>query len=195
MRIEKIAPESITKAVAILKHGGVVVYPTETAYALGCDATNGKAIAKIFKIKNRPKEKGLPVICATKRMASDFFKFGKIERKLAKKYWPGPLTMVLKKSSKFKVQSLKFIAVRVSPNKVACAISRGLKRPIVSTSANISGAAAIYNSADIIKNFSEKKYQPDLILDAGKIPVRRPSTIIKIENNKVIILRQGEVRI
>lgn len=200
MKVIKITKQSIAKAVEILKRGGTVVYPTETAYALGCDAANARAAAKIFKIKNRPKEKGLPMICATKKMASDFFKFGKIERKLAKKYWPGPLTMILPSAI-----SHQLSAVRVSSNKVARAISRGLGRPIISTSANISGKGAVYDSKKIIAEFAKEKYQPastcakrgepDLALDAGKLPPREPSTIVKIENTKIIILRQGKIRI
>lgn len=184
MNIEKINKKSIEVAIKILRAGGTIVYPTETAYALGCDATNKKAMAKIFKIKNRSKDKKLPVICATKRMAADLFKFGKMERKLAKKYWPGPLTIVLPAA-----------AVRVSLNKIARAISRGLRRPIISTSANLSGQKTLYDIKEIIREFKNKKYQPDLVLDGGKLPHRLPSTIIKIENEKIITLRQGEVKI
>ncbi len=198
MQVKKITPESIKKAVEILKAGGVVAYPTETAYALGCDATNERGKKRIFKIKNRPKEKNLPVICATKKMAFDFFKFGKTERKFAKKYWPGALTMILSPSLILplnKGEEGGGAAVRVSSNKIARALSRGIGRPIISTSANVSGKKTLYDVKEIINEFANKKNQPDLILDAGKLPMRKPSTIIKIVNEKIIILRQGEVKI
>ncbi len=212
MKVVEITKQSIKEAVEILRRGGTVIYPTETAYALGCDATNASAAAKIFKIKNRPKDKNLPVICATKKMAQNFFKLGKIEKELAKKYWPGSLTMVLfsrhceesatrqsrccndgiATPSEGLAMTADSVAVRVSPNKITRALSQGLSRPIISTSANISGKKTLYGIKEIIREFANKKNQPDLILDAGKLPVCKPSTIIKIENNKIIILRQGE---
>ncbi|MFH1194040.1 MAG: L-threonylcarbamoyladenylate synthase [bacterium] len=204
MKIINIAKQSVTEAIAILKQGGVVVYPTETAYALGCDAANSRAKAKIFKIKNRPADKNLPIICATKKMAFDFFKFGKIERKLAKTYWPGPLSIIIKtKKQENKKTRKQEIPVRVSSNKIARTISRGLGKPIISTSANISGKKTLYDAKKIAEIFSRQKNQPDLILDAGKLPEKKPSTIIKIvprsgipsrgKNGKIIILRKGEV--
>ena len=87
------------------------------------------------------------------------------------------------------------VAVRVSSNNVARALSRGLGKPIISTSANISGEAPAYNIKEVIKSFARKKYRPDLILDAGKLPKRSPSTIVKINDKKIIILREGEIKI
>ncbi len=242
MQIKKITKQSIAEAVEILKAGGIVVYPTETAYALGCDATDKIAKKRIFKIKNRPVDKNLPMICATKKMAFDFFKFGKIEKNLAQKYWPGPLSIVLspchceesatRQSHQYGIatpseglaMTADGVPVRISSNKIACALSRGLHHPIISTSANVSGKKTLYEVKEIIREFKNKKYQPastraclalesrrvkrgepastrvkrgepDLILDAGKLPKRPPSTIIKIENEKVIVVRQGEIKI
>ncbi|PIR66760.1 MAG: threonylcarbamoyl-AMP synthase [Parcubacteria group bacterium CG10_big_fil_rev_8_21_14_0_10_36_14] len=183
MQIEKINKQSIKKAIEILKSGGAVVYPTETSYGLGCDWQNKKAIQKIVKIKQRPKDKKFAVICAYKAMAARFFKFGKLARQLAIEYWPGPLAIVLDGT-----------AVRVSSNDIARALSRGLKKPIVSTSANISGQGDPYDLKTIIKSFEKQRYQPDLVLDAGRLPLRKSSTIIKIEGGRIITLRQGKIK-
>ena len=188
MKIEKVTLKSIKKAIEILQSGGTVVYPTETAYGLGCDSTNQRASQKIFKIKKRSKEKQMPVICAHKTMVAQFFKVNKIVQELALKYWPGPFTVVLNTKT-------DEVAVRVSSNNVARALSRGLGKPIISTSANISGEAPAYNIKEVIKSFARKKYRPDLILDAGKLPKRSPSTIVKINDKKIIILREGEIKI
>lgn len=210
MEILKITKQSIKEAVRILREGGVVVYPTETAYAIGCDWASKPARARIFKIKKRPLEKDLPVICAHKAMAARFFKFNKLERKLAAEYWHGPLTMVLeRKEASMGILSTfltcgatqksgqdahgREVAVRVSSDEVARALSRGLGAPIISTSANISGKSNPYDVKTIIKSFSRSKFKPDLILDAGVLPLRKPSTIIRVEDGKVEVLREGEI--
>ncbi|MBU1179665.1 threonylcarbamoyl-AMP synthase [Patescibacteria group bacterium] len=195
MKILKISKSSIKEAVDILRRGGTVVYPTETSYGLGCDWENKRATAKIVKIKQRPKEKKFAVICANKAMAARFFKFGKLEQQLATEYWPGPLTIILSTHYSLLTTNSISVAVRVSSNDIARALSRGLGKPIVSTSANISGAAAIYDSEKIIKSFARRKYRPDLILDAGRLPERKHSTIVEVtKNGKINILREGEIK-
>ena len=211
MQVEKITPKSIKKAVKILKHGGTVVYPTETAYALGCDATSAVAKQKIFKIKNRPKEKSLPVICSSKTQVQKFFKLPTLAWKIWKKYWPKPVSIILvlsinpvkllRRSTAFgrfnrvKYQVSREAPVRISSNKIARDLARGLGRPIVSTSANISGEPAMYDAKEIASVFSRKKNQPDLILDSGRLEKKPASTIIKIIGEKIEVLRQGEAKI
>ena len=95
--------QSIRKAVEFLKEGKVIVYPTETCYALGCDATSEKACKRIFEIKKRSKEKKLPIIVANLKMAKEYACFDKDALKLAKAFWPGPLTLLLKKKENFLV--------------------------------------------------------------------------------------------
>ncbi|MFA5133895.1 MAG: L-threonylcarbamoyladenylate synthase [Patescibacteria group bacterium] len=190
MTIMKINKSSILEAVAILKRGGIVVYPTETAYALGADATNEKSITRIFKIKNRPKEKNLPVICHTKKQVEKFFELPAFGWKLWLKFYPKPLSIILK----YKNKNLE-APVRISSCKTARDLARKSGRPITATSANISGGETIYDSKDLIVEFSGKKYQPDLILDAGKLAKRPVSTIIKLNGEKIEVLRRGEVKI
>lgn len=197
MRILKTGPGSSKIAVSLLKEGGVIVYPTDTAYALGCDAANKKAVKKIYKIKNRPAGKPLPVIAGSLNLAKKFFRFSKKELQLAKKYWPGPLSLVLRiRDSGFGIGNSKLrIVVRVPDNKIARSLSSKLSRPIISTSANISGMGECYSIKEVLKQFKGKKHQPDLILDAGKLKKRKPSTIIRIVNNKVEVLRKGPIKI
>jgi L-threonylcarbamoyladenylate synthase len=202
MKILKITKQSIKEAVSILNHGGIVAYPTETAYALGCDATSKKAVAKIFKIKNRPKEKNLPAICASRKQVEKFFEMPDAAWELWKKYWPKPVSVILKlrmTNDELRIKRQE-IPVRISSNKTARALARKLGRPIIATSANISGRAPIYDPKDLIKEFEGKKYQPELILDGGKLPPRPPSTIIKFQDVEsptlnIEVIRQGEVKI
>lgn len=194
-----LSKSAIGKAVETLRQGGVVVLPTETCYGLSADITNSKAVSLIFKIKKRPKKKSFSIVCADLQMAKKWFVLGPEELKLAKKYWSGPLAMILKaKLNKICIQSLakdKTAAVRVSSSKVMRAICRKLGRPVVSTSANISGAENPYSVKDVLAQFSGQKYQPDLILDEGRLPKQPPSTIVKVQGKKVKILRQGTVHL
>jgi len=200
MIIEKVNKKSIKEAIDILVHGGIVVFPTETSYGIGCDATNKKVIEKIFKIKQRSKLKNLPVICGTKKMVGDFFQVSKKEQELAKKYWPGPLSIVLSLRGLADLVGIRGnpmdnVPVRVSSNKVAQLLSKGLKKPITATSANISGEEPFYNAQDIFNSFKNKKYKPDLILDAGKIFKKKPSTIVELIDDKIFVIRQGDLNI
>lgn len=196
----------IKKTVDILQRGGVIIYPTDTAYALGCDAMNKRACARIFKIKHRQKEKRLPLIAGSVAMVKNFCKVDSTSEKLIKKYWPGALTLILKvKSCKVRkvIGKGETVAVRVPKSKIARAISQRLGRPIVSTSANLSGHSLCYCVNDILRQFVPSphssptgrgdKLSIDLVLDAGILPRKKSSTIIKIVNGKIEILRRGAV--
>ncbi len=190
MVIVPINKKTIELAIKILKNGGSVIFPTETAYGLAVDATNKKAIQKVFKIKQRPIEKSLSWIVASVAMAKKYVKFSPPALKLAKKYWPGPLTIVLPSR-----RGRGTRALRISSNKIAHALSRYLGRPIVSTSANLSGLPACYSATAAARQFKKQKFQPDIILNAGRLPKRAPSNIIKIEGKKIITLRHGAIRL
>ena len=197
MLVLKITEDSFKEAITLLRNGGVIVYPTDTAYAVGCDALNKKAIKKIYKIKNRPAVKPLPVIVGSLALAKKFFKFSKKELLLAKRYWPGPLSLVLKiKNKRLKmVYKNDNIVVRVPNLNIAKQLSLELGKPIISTSANISGKRECYSIREVLKQFRNRKFQPDLIIDGGKLKKRKPSTIVKVSGKEVQILRQGPIKI
>lgn len=188
--------KSVNEAVIHLQRGDLVIYPTETAYALGADATNAKAIRKIFKIKQRSKNKPLPFIVASLSMAERYVYFSKDLKILAKHHWPGPLTLVAPIKKSQLSGSLNYqgrtAALRVSSNALAKKLSQLLGRPIAATSANISGQGNIYNVSAIRKKFAnatDKIY----FLSGGTLPRRKPSTIVALKNGKLIVLRHGAV--
>ena len=210
MTIQKInsknfKPHELDTAAKILKSGGVIVYPTETCYALGGDFYSEKANKKIYQIKKRRASVLLPVIVANLSMAKKCARFNKKAIDLAQRFWPGPATLILeiKKSSqeKFFAPCHKFlekyhsIAMRISSNKVARGLSLRFGHPIISTSANISSKDECYCVEDILQQLRLSKIKPNLILDAGILPKVKPSTIIKIIDNKVEILRSGPVKL
>ena len=208
MDIVKIDPEVPDKkiiqlAARTLKRGGVVMYPTDTAYGLAADIEGGAGIEKIFKIKGRMKQKTLPLIVGSILMAGKCIKWTAAGKLLAKKYWPGPLTLILE-SRIMNLESRIFhkhiikqdkIAIRVPDNKIAQMISNELGRPITSTSANISGQPECYSVAEFLNQVIGKKFLPDLIFDAGRLKKRNPSTIVDASGEKITLVRKGVIRL
>jgi L-threonylcarbamoyladenylate synthase len=174
--------------VAVLRRGGLVVYPTETAYALGCDATNAKARRRLCKVKNRERAKQLPLIMSSLAAARRVVRFNAEALRLARKYWPGPLTLRLPEKGKIS----HTIALRVSSHPVARALAARLGRPIVSTSANMSGEPVKY---DIVSVFHDLGFKPDFVLDAGTLLPTPPSTIVGFDQGQPRVLRSGPIQL
>lgn len=171
----------IEEAVRVLKRGGVIVYPTETSYGLGADYTNKRAVKKIFKIKKRA-DKKLAVIVSSLFVIKKYALIDEDAEKLSREFMPGPLTLVVRKKEK------GTLAFRISSNEIAFSISKKFKKPIIATSANISGSGDNYEIKKIKEIFEDKV---DLIIDGGNLRKRKPSTIYDVENHK--ILRTGSV--
>ena len=205
MNIVKINPDIpdkkvITGAVKIIKQGGVVMYPTDTAYGLAADIEGGAGIENIFKIKGRIKQKTLPLIAGSRAMADKYVNWTPMGKKMAQKFWPGHLTLVLESQiinleskicRKYVIRQGK-IAIRVPDNKIAQMISKKLGRPITSTSANISNHPECYSVAEFLNQAIGNKWLPDLILDAGQLKKRKPSTIVDATKDQIIVIRKGE---
>lgn len=188
--------KSIQTAANSLKQGKTVVFPTETSYGLGCDATNQKAVDKIFKIKKRPKSKPLLVVVSSVAMAKKYLVWNKTLDKLAKKYWPGPLTVISAARTvlaKGVIGEENTLALRVTSHPIARRLCAKLGRPLVATSANIADRGDVYSSREVAEMFAGKKFAPDVLFNAGKLPKREPSTIVKITGEKIKIIRQGQV--
>ena len=191
---------NLNNIVEALRMGQTLVYSTETCYGLGCDATNGNAVKKIFAIKERLESKSLLVLMANVLMVKKYVDWSPVLEKLATKYWPGPITIVATLKSgvvlpRGVVGADGTIALRISAHPLAQQLTKLLDRPLVSTSANISGGDNLYNIAEVEAVFKNKINQPDIIIDAGELPQQKPSTIVKIESEQIHVLRQGEIEI
>jgi L-threonylcarbamoyladenylate synthase len=192
-----VSKEQLEKAIEILKQGGVVVFPTETAYGLAADATNQNAVDKVCQIKGRVPET-LPTIAATVDMAESMGVIPKKLRELSDQYWPGPLTIVIpaaRGSLAPGIVNNDMIAVRVSSHPVAQALSAGLGAPIVSTSANVSGQPTGYAIEDVQAQFDGREHQPDMYLDMGPLDASvKPSTIVTVDDyGYPEVLRDGSI--
>lgn len=173
-----------------LKKGEIIVFPTDTAYGLAGDFFKKAVLKKIYLIKNRPKNKKISLVAASLNQVKIFFYLSYEAERLARKYWPGPLTIILPLK-----KNRKLTGVRVPRQELARQISRHFKKPLTATSANLSGERECYDIQSVIRQFQNKKYQPDLIIDAGRLKKVKPSTLVMIENNKIRILREGPLKL
>ena len=181
----------INLASTTIKNGGVVVFPTDTVYGLGCDPRNAKAVEAIFRIKKRSGSKQLPVLGYSKEEVSKIAVFDDISNKIADKFWPGQLTLVLKlKDNEIKsaMNMNDKVAVRVPNHPCVLALLKECKL-IVGTSANFSGHPAFSDSKKVQENFSGY----DIFLDGGTISNSTSSTIVEVKDGTWKILRQGKI--
>ncbi|MBI2050560.1 MAG: threonylcarbamoyl-AMP synthase [Parcubacteria group bacterium] len=188
----------MTDAVSVLKNGGVIVYPTDTAYALGCDATNEDAVKKIFRIKGREESKTLPLIAADADMARAWAEFSGKAEELAAAHWPGPLTLVLPaKKQGLAPLAVKdgCIAIRVPDNSTARELSKALGAPLVSTSANRAGEPSCYAVEAVQQSLGDAFTLIDCVVDEGPLPQKRVSTFVKVWDNNVTVLREGAIKL
>jgi L-threonylcarbamoyladenylate synthase len=184
----------IAKAVAILRAGGLVAIPTETVYGLAADATNGRAVASIYEAKGRPSFN--PLIChvADMAMAEQLGVFDVLSRKLADAFWPGPLTLVLPSAPSSPVHALTMaglgsVGLRM-PQGPARLLIEQVGIPLAAPSANSSGRISA-TSAELVEADIGSKI--DLILDGGPCAVGLESTIIKVQDGAVRLLRPGGI--
>lgn len=172
---------NLSKAVEAIKSGKVLVCPTDTVYGLVCDAGNKKAVDKIYKIKKRPKNKLLPVFVKDIKMAKKFVKINSKQEKFLKKTWPGAVTAVLKKEEP---------AIRIPNYKFVLELIERIGGPLTESSANISGKPASTKIKEVLRQFEGKKYQPDLVIDAGNLKPSRPSQVIDLTGPEPKVLRK-----
>jgi len=181
----------INLAATTIKNGGVVVFPTDTVYGIGCDPLNAKAVEAIFRIKKRKESKQLPVLAYSKDEVSKIAVFDDISNKIADKFWPGQVTLVLKLKDNEIKKAMNLndkVAVRVPNHPCVLALLKECKL-IVGTSANFSGHPAFSDSRKVQENFSGY----DVFLESGTISNSTTSTIVEVKNGILRILRQGKI--
>jgi len=181
--------EGIGKASKIIKSGGIVVFPTDTVYGIGCNPYNKEAIQKIYKIKSREISKSLPILAFSKDVAAKIVEFDKNSEKIAQKIWPGPLTLILKLTDEKLKASLNAdnkIAIRVPKHQCTLGLLEKCNF-VIGTSANISGTGPFRNPEECYQNIHDF----DLFLDGGTITSDGESTIIEFEEGKLKIHREG----
>ena len=186
----KCNPDGINIATATIKKGGIVVFPTDTVYGIGCDPYDQNAVKSIYQIKHRDHSKLFPILGLSIKELSEIAFFDERANKIAEKYWPEEITLVLKLKDEKLKQTLNLdekIAVRALKNACLSSILKECKF-IVGTSANISGSKSFRDPEECIRNISGY----DLFVDGGIIPNKGESTVIEIDK-EIKVLRQGNI--
>jgi L-threonylcarbamoyladenylate synthase len=197
----KTTPEHkvISQTIKVLRRGGLIIYPTETVYGIGADATNFEAVKKLSEYKSRPFGKPYSVAVADQKMAEKYVELNKTAKKLYRQFLPGPLTVISKGKHLVAMgveSETGTLGIRMSSYPLVTKIVKSLGRPITATSANQAWGKRPYQISDILFNISDRKKRLiDLIFDAGELPRNEPSTVIDTTLDDQIVLRQGDIKL
>lgn len=189
--------EVIEQAMAVLADGGLIIYPTETCYGIGADATNQEAIDKLLAYKTKRSDKALSVAVTGIEMAEQYVEINDTARRVYQNFLPGPITVVSKSLGKLAdnvASSMGTQGIRVPDFPLIRDLVAAYGKPVTSTSANASYKKTPYTIDDILHNIGDKqKALLDLIIDAGELPRRKPSTVIDTTLDNIHIVRQGSL--
>ena len=178
----------------IIKEGGIVIFPTETVYGIGTNGLNEKAVQQLYEVKQRPLNKPISLLVNSIDMIEEIAKdITDIEYELIKEFFPGPLTIILKKNNivpNILTANQDTVGIRMPANKIALKLIEYAGVPIATPSANISGRPSGTNIKDIMEDFDGKV---DYFVDGGPSKIGRASTIVKVEKGIPKILRKGAI--
>lgn len=192
---DKIDFNQLEKVVAVLKAGGIIIYPTDSVYALGCDMMNQKAVERLCKLKNiKPEKSTFSFICSDLSLLSQFARpIPNSIFRIIKKALPGPYTFILEASSqvpKLLKQSRKTVGIRVPDNAICRELVTALGNPIISTSLNNLDDELIDYFTDPDNIYQQYKEQVDVIIDGGHGNIY-PTTVINVSNDEIEVIREG----
>ena len=186
-------PHVLQRAVALLRDGGIVAYPTDTLYGLAADPRNPRAIEALFAAKGRPSEQATPLIAASLEQASQAVVMNQQAIALARRFWPGPLSLVLPARETVDRAVLgggTTAAIRVPAHEIALALARAFEWCLTATSANISGRPPVREATQLD---DELRGRVDLVIDGGPTPGGPPSTIVDLTHTPPQLLRAGAI--
>ena len=185
---------NLSQAIASLKRGDVIVFPTETVYGLGADALNPAAVEKVFHLKGRNPDIPIPIIVADQAMLKNLVgEIPPIARKLMEQFWPGPLTLVLPAAPGTPKQLLNRtggVGIRISSEPIATQLAQELGCPLTATSANPSGRPAAVTIEQAQNYFAG---EIEIFLDRGKLPSQIGSSVVEVIDERIKIIREGEI--
>ena len=194
LMLGKSVQQQVKLGVSILKRGGLVAFPTDTVYGLGASANVPQAVERVYMVKKRPPNMALPLLLADISQISEVAEpVPPIVWLLADKFLPGALTIVLPKSksvSDIITAGGMTVAIRVPAHPVPVALARGSGAPIVGTSANLSGKPSALTADEVKSQFGD---EVDLVIDGGRCPGGKASTVVDVTGETPTILREGAV--
>ena len=180
----------IDQVVSILRHGGIIAYPTDTYYGIGCDIMNKKAIERIYQLRQRDKKKPFSFICSSLKNISRYAKVTNYAYKNIRHLLPGPYTFVLPGSKlvpKIMLTNRKTAGIRVPDNRICMALVEALGNPIISTSAKAPDGS-IFHDASLIHEYFDNRL--DVVIDGGYIS-GKPSSVVSILDDTPEVIREG----
>jgi len=195
--LDKLPPriqQQVEKGISILKQGGIVAFPTDTVYGLGAWANLPQAVERVYKVKERPLNMALPLLLAhTSQISEVAYPVPQVAWLLAHNFLPGALTIVLHKSNSIPdiiTAGGITVAVRIPAHPIPVALVEGVGAPIVGTSANLSGKPSTLTADEVYSQFGDRI---DLVIDGGRCPGGRESTIVDVTGEAPVVLREGAI--
>jgi L-threonylcarbamoyladenylate synthase len=188
MKTIKAQIKNIGKIAKEVERGGVVICPTDTVYGFLADASNKKAVNKIFKIKKRPKTKPLAVFVKDLKTAKALAEIDGNQEKIIQKKWPGKYTFILRRKKGIKIydKAKSTIAIRIPKHNFLSKLLNKIDKPLAQTSVNISNGPPLAEISDIIEQFNKIDV---LLIDGGNLKKAKPSKIIDLSGDKIKVLR------
>lgn len=193
-------PKVIKMVAKVVEKGGVAIVPGDAVYSVVADAFNPAAIQKVFKVKRRHREKAFNLGLYCLEDIGKYGKFNPLIYEIRKKFPKEPFTFAVPRNKKtvprFLNPGFKTLGFRVPFNKVTSTLSKFHRTPVIGTSANISELKNTYSVEEVLEYFKSIfgcDISPDIILDAGKLPKRRPSTVVEIVGKNIKVIREGEI--
>jgi len=184
-------PRLISQAVSVLREGGVIAYPTDTIYGIGCDIMNKRAIERIYRIKSRDKKTPFSFICSDLKNISDYAKVSNYAYKTMKRLLPGPYTFILEGSRmvpKIMLTKRKTAGIRVPDHEICLKLVKELGNPIISTSASIPDGEIFMDPSLLHDHFGASI---DLVIDGGPVS-DEPSSVVSLIDDEPEVLREGQ---
>lgn len=192
--------EAVSMALAALRNGGVVLHPTETCYGLAADIFSETAVEKIYSLKNMSSDKPVSIMVSSLDEGLKYGDFSEKALQLAKKYWPGPLTIIVPRRSFLPIsinRGVATVGIRCPDHEMTQQLLKDFGGPLVTTSANRTGEPQAYDVETFLKGRHVGgiggEDLPDEIIDAGRIPEIQPSTIVEVVGDEMRIVRQGPI--
>jgi L-threonylcarbamoyladenylate synthase len=186
-------PACIEQAAFLLRQGQLVCYPTDTVYGIGATASNEDAIRRLYAVKGRPPDKPLPLLISEPAEAARYAEVTPLAKTLISRFWPGPLTIVMRKVDRLRTRALagqNTVGLRVPDNDVPRGLVRMLGEPLTGTSANRSGARPPVSAAEVAFSLGE---MVSLVIDGGRASGEVESTVIDVSAGAPAIVREGAV--
>ena len=190
---QQVDEEMVRRAVAVLRGGGLVAYPTDTVYGLAADATNDAAVERLFAAKQRRADQSMPLLIASPHeLAQVAAEVPEVAERLIAAFWPGGLTIVLRKAASFHSRAIigETVGLRVPDHAAPRELVRLLGGPITGTSANLAGGPQPLTADDVRGQLGDAV---DLVIDGGRCAGERPSTVVDCSASPPRIVREGAI--